>query len=52
LEKTQLNSIIDLLEDYVPSNTQITPQQKQQAQQLYSQYLQENTNGSIEEFRN
>lgn len=31
---------------------QITPQQKQQAQQLYSQYLEQNPNGSVEQFKN
>jgi len=30
---------------------QITPQQKQQAQQLYSQYLEQNPNGSVEQFK-
>lgn len=30
---------------------ELTPQQKQQAQQLYSQYLEQNPNGSIEEFK-
>ena len=30
---------------------EITPQQKQQAQQLYSQYLEQNPNGSVEEFK-
>lgn len=29
----------------------ITPQQKQQAQQIYSQYLEQNPNGSIEQFK-
>jgi len=33
-------------------NGQITPQQKQQALQLYSQYLQQNPNGSVEQFKN
>ena len=33
------------------SNFEITPQQKQQAQQLYSQYLEQNPNGSVEEFK-
>lgn len=32
-------------------NTEITPQQKQQAQQLYSQYLEQNPNGSVEQFK-
>ena len=32
-------------------NIEITPQQKQQAQQLYSQYLEENPNGNIEGFK-
>ena len=31
--------------------TRITPQQKQQAQQLYSQYLEQNPNGSVEQFK-
>ena len=30
----------------------ITPQQKQQAEQLYSQYLEQNPNGNIEGFKN
>ena len=30
----------------------VTPQQKQQAQQLYSQYLEQNPNGDIEGFKN
>jgi hypothetical protein len=30
---------------------QITPQQKQQAQQQYSQYLEQNPNGSVEQFK-
>jgi hypothetical protein len=29
----------------------ITPEQKQQAQQLYSQYLEQNPNGSVEQFK-
>jgi len=29
----------------------ITPQQKQQTQQLYSQYLEQNPNGSVEQFK-
>jgi len=33
-------------------DTQITPQQKQEAQQLYSQYLEQNPNGNIEGFKN
>lgn len=34
------------------SNFEITPQQKQQAQQLYSQYLEQNPNGNVEGFKN
>ena len=30
---------------------EITPQQKQQAQQLYSSYLEQNPNGSVEQFK-
>jgi hypothetical protein len=32
-------------------NNQITPQQKQEAQQLYSQYLEQNPNGNVEQFK-
>ena len=39
----------DLNNDF--TYNQITPQQKQQAQQLYSQYLSQNPNGSVEEFK-
>lgn len=31
---------------------EITPQQKQQAQQLYAQYLEQNPNGTVEGFKN
>ena len=34
------------------SNYELTPQQKQEAQQLYSQYLEQNPNGNIEGFKN
>ncbi len=35
----------------VSINKQITPQQKQQSLQLYSQYLEQNPNGSVEQFK-
>ncbi|HHX67180.1 MAG TPA: hypothetical protein GX708_03870, partial [Gallicola sp.] len=39
------------LENNIKINSQLTPQQKQQAQQLYSQYLSQNPNGSVEGFK-
>ena len=36
---------------FLTISAQITPQQKQQAQQQYSQYLEQNPNGSVEQFK-
>lgn len=56
ITQQELNSYLDLnldvkIKDYNINNSQITPQQKQQAQQLYSQYLEQNPNGNVEEFK-
>ncbi len=48
------NSIIEKYKQQYPDKfapIEITPQQKQQAQQLYSQYLEQNPNGSVEQFK-
>lgn len=42
----------DLINQAITSKQQYNPQQKQQAQQLYSQYLSQNPNGSVEGFKN
>ena len=44
--KQELKSIVNNL-----PISQITPQQKATAQQLYSQYLEQNPNGSVEQFK-
>ncbi len=41
----------DIFEQVEKEKLEITPQQKQQAQQLYSQYLEQNPNGNIEGFK-
>ena len=43
-------SFDNLVKDY-KNNNQITPQQKQQTLQLYSQYLEQNPNGNIKGFK-
>lgn len=48
------NTIVEKYKEQYPDKfapVEITPQQKQQARQLYSQYLEQNPNGSIEEFK-
>ena len=42
----------DIFEQADKEKFEITPEQKQQAQQLYSQYLEQNPNGSVEQFKN
>jgi hypothetical protein len=52
---TSITNYINNLEDRIIENyyseSEATPQQKQQAQQLYSQYLEQNPNGSVEQFK-
>lgn len=57
-EKLKYGRAKDLLDyanfipnDVIPSTSQITPQQKLQAQQIYSQYLEQNPNGGIQGFK-
>jgi predicted NAD-dependent protein-ADP-ribosyltransferase YbiA (DUF1768 family) len=45
-----LSEVINITDNYLNS-TQITPQQKQEAQQLYSSYLQTTNNPTIEGFK-
>jgi hypothetical protein len=48
------NTIVEKYKEQYPDKfapVEITPQQKQQAQQLYSQYLEQNPNGSVEQFK-
>lgn len=49
-----LQQLLQLIKNHVNEFKieDITPQQKQQAQQLYSQYLEQNPNGSVEQFKN
>lgn len=43
--------MLEDIKDEPISSFEITPQQKQQAQQLYSQYLSQNPNGNVEGFK-
>ncbi|MFA5542161.1 MAG: hypothetical protein WDA47_00165 [Bacilli bacterium] len=43
-------SFDSLVKEYKSTN-QITPEQKQEAQQLYSEYLEQNPNGNVEQFK-
>ncbi len=56
LSEQELNDIKEINAKYDAEldalNEQVTPEQKQQVQQLYSQYLEQNPNGSVEEFKN
>ena len=48
----QYNVELKALESQTTSQQkQITPQQKQQAQQIYSEYLEQNPNGNVEQFK-
>ena len=47
--KDLYNTLIGLLQDSIIN--EITPEQKQEAQQLYSRYLEQNPNGNIEGFK-
>jgi len=59
-DKTSIFEIIEKLKEINAKydaeleslNNQITPQQKQKAQELYAQYLEQNPNGSVEQFKN